>query len=333
VSTTIIAEAGVNHNGDIGLARELIKVAAHAGADYVKFQTFDSNHLASGLAQLVPYQLDIKRQMKNQREMLKDLELTKEQHFQLMQICDENRIKFFSTAFDIPSLGFLKTLGFKMFKIPSGEITNLPFLELIGSFNSEILLSTGMSNLNEIEEALNVLEANGTPRSNVTVLHCTSSYPAPMRDVNLKGMLKIQNQFGVKIGYSDHTLGTEVSVAAVALGATVIEKHFTLSRSMEGPDHKASLEPQELEMLVQSIRNIEQAFGDGEKTIRESELENILEVRKSIVAACDIVAGEVFTEKNLTTMRPGTGISPMRWREILGKKSNRGYTSGEIIQT
>jgi len=333
MKTTIIAEAGVNHNADMQVARELIRVAAESGADYVKFQTYTADLLASDTAELAPYQdLHEITQPKSQRKLLKEYELSIADHYRLIEYSKEFGIEFFSTAFDIPSLRFLKSLGFDTFKVPSGELTNYPYLQEVGSFKSKILLSSGMATIGEVGSAIKVLLENGTQLSDITVLHCTSSYPAPIEDVNLLAMLTIHRELGVNIGYSDHTLGTEIAVAAVALGAKVIEKHFTLDRNMKGPDHKASLEPHELNSLVRSIRNIEKGLGSGVKDIQESELENIFVVRKSIVAAKPICYGEELNDQNLTTMRPGTGISAMRWREVLGTKATRDYDAGEKIE-
>ena len=330
--TLIIAEAGVNHNGDIKLAKKLIDVAVNAGADFVKFQTFNADRLATHAAKKAEYQAQTTDRNETQHEMLRRLELTPAMHHELIAHCKMRKIGFFSTGFDIESVDFLASLGQNLFKIPSGEITNLPYLRHIGRLGKPIILSTGMSNMPEIESAIKALEQAGTPRSKITVLHCTTEYPTPMRDVNLRAMKSIQTELGVAIGYSDHTLGIEVAVAAVAMGATVIEKHFTLDRTLPGPDHKASLEPAELKTMVSSIRNIELALGDGVKQLAPSEAKNILVARKSIVASKDIQIGEKFSAENLATKRSGVGISPMRWDEVIGLTANRNYASDELIQ-
>ena len=330
--TLIIAEAGVNHNGDIELAKKLIDVAVNASADFVKFQTFNADRLATHAAKKADYQAQTTDRNETQYEMLRRLELTPAMHHELIAHCKIRNIGFFSTGFDIKSVDFLASLGQNLFKIPSGEITNLPYLRHIGRLGKPIILSSGMSNMLEIESAIKALEQAGTPRSKITVLHCTTEYPTPMRDVNLRAMKSIQTELGVAIGYSDHTLGIEVAVAAVAMGATVIEKHFTLDRTLPGPDHKASLEPAELKAMVSAIRNIEIALGDGVKQITLSEAKNILVARKSLVASKDIQIGERYSAENLTAKRPGTGISPMRWDEIIGLKANRNYAPDELIQ-
>ena len=330
--TLIIAEAGVNHNGDIELAKKLIDVAVNAGADFVKFQTFNADRLATHAAKKAEYQAQTTDRNETQHEMLRRLELTPAMHHELIAHCKMRKIGFFSTGFDIESVDFLASLGQNLFKIPSGEITNLPYLRHIGRLKKPIILSTGMSNIPEIESAIKALEQAGTLRSNITVLHCTTEYPTPMCDVNLRAMQSIQTKLGVAVGYSDHTLGIEIAVASVAMGATVIEKHFTLDRTLPGPDHKASLEPAELKTMVSSIRNIELALGDGVKQLAPSEAKNILVARKSIVASKDIQIGEIFSTENLTVKRPGTGISPMRWDEVIGLTANRDYASDELIQ-
>ncbi|MCG6144953.1 N-acetylneuraminate synthase [Leptospira bandrabouensis] len=330
--TIIIAEAGVNHNGDLKIAEELIQVAAKAGADFVKFQTFQSNSISSKLAGRAEYQKANMKEDGSQISMLKKLELNFEMHQHLIQVCKQNKIQFLSTAFDLPSIDLLIQLGIKLWKIPSGEITNYPYLKKIGSLNGEVILSTGMSNLGEIEAALSVLENAGTQRENITVLHCTTEYPAPMNEVNLRAMFAIQNAFGVKVGYSDHTVGIEISLAAVALGANMIEKHFTLDRNLPGPDHKASLEPNELNALVSGIRNIELALGDGVKKPFPSEIRNMTIARKSLIAKENIRKGEIFTEQNVTTKRPGNGISPMRWDEVMGKTAFKDFLEDELIE-
>ena len=328
----IIAEAGVNHNGSIELAKRLVDEAVNAGVDYIKFQTFKSEKLVSKAAKQAEYQQkNIGHEGESQYTMLKRLELSPADHEVLIDYCNSKGIKFFSTAFDMDSIDYLHSLNLGLWKIPSGEITNFPYLRKIATFGEPIILSTGMSELNEIEEAIQVLIKYGVAKEDLTVLHCTTEYPTPFTDVNLKAMLQIGEKFGVKIGYSDHTKGIEVPIAAVALGATVIEKHFTLDKTMEGPDHKASLEPDELKAMVTSIRNIENALGSGHKTISESERKNIEIARKSIVAACPIKAGELLTEDKLTIKRPGNGISPMCWNKVIGTIATKDFEEEEVI--
>ena len=328
----IIAEAGVNHNGSIELAKKLIDVAVEANADAVKFQTFKASNLVSKNAQKADYQ---KNNMNDgddsQFNMLKKLELDVETHKELIAYCNSKNIMFLSTPFDHDSIELLNDLGLEIFKIPSGEITNLPYLRHIGKLNKKVILSTGMSNIGEIEDALDVLYKAGTKKENITVLHANTMYPTPMEDVNLRAMITIGNTFDIAYGYSDHTLGIEVPTAAVAMGASCIEKHFTLDKTMEGPDHKASLEPHELKSMVKAIRNIELALGSNVKKPSKSEMPNINIARKSIVAKCDIKKGETFTESNLTIKRPGNGINPMRWDEIVGTVANKDYCEDEII--
>ena len=330
--TLIIAEAGVNHNGDLKLAEDLIRIAAKSGADIVKFQTFQANAISSKQAGRADYQKVNMGEDSSQVSMLKKLELTLEMHKHLIKVCKENQIEFLSTAFDFPSIDLLNELGIKIWKIPSGEITNYPYLKKIGSLEQTVILSTGMSTLGEIESALKVLEEYGTPRNQITVLHCTTEYPAPFAEVNLKAIESIQKAFKVRVGYSDHTEGIEVSLAAVALGATIIEKHFTVDRNLPGPDHKASLEPHELKSLVSGIRNIELAMGDGIKRPSESEKKNMPIARKSIVAKRNISKGEILTEENCTTKRPGNGISPMRWDEVMSKQAIRDFGEDELLE-
>jgi N,N'-diacetyllegionaminate synthase len=332
MSILIIAEAGVNHNGNVTTAKEMIGIAAKSGADYVKFQTFKAERLATVKSKVAQYQIKNKGLSDSQIELLKNLELSESSHFELEKNCKNSGIKFLSTAFDIESADFLLGMGQDLFKIPSGEITNLPYLRHIASFNKEIILSTGASNLKEIDAALKELTNSGTKLEKITVLHCTSAYPARMSEVNLNAMLSIAKEFSVKVGYSDHTLGIEVAVAAAALGATVIEKHFTLNRSMEGPDHQASLEPNELNEMVSSIRNIEIALGNGIKLPTPGELENIEVIRKSIVAKIAIKKGELFTSDNLTCKRPSYGVSPMNWDTLVGQFAKRDYSPDEMIQ-
>lgn len=329
--TIIIAEAGVNHNGDISIAKKLIEVAANSGADYVKFQTFSATELASEIAATAEYQDKNTGSSGKQVDMLQKLQLSLQDHIELMKVCEANKIKFLSTAFDFQSIELLRNLKIALWKIPSGEITNLPYLKRIGSFGNPVILSSGMSTLGEIEAALRILEESGTHRDLITILHCTTEYPAPINEVNLNAMNTIRNAFGTKVGYSDHTNGIEVSLAAVALGANVIEKHFTLDRSLPGPDHKASLEPIELDSLVSGIRKIEKSLGNGIKRPVASEIKNIPIARKSIVAKRKIKIGEMFTEDNLTVKRPGTGISPMRWMEVIGQVASKDYQVDDFI--
>jgi len=330
--TLIIAEAGVNHNGDLALARKLIDVAAEAGADLVKFQTFSADRLVTRTAGKADYQNRTTDSKESQHEMLRRLELTTETHNDLIAHCAARGIGFFSTGFDIESVDLLVGLGQDRFKIPSGEITNLPYLRHIGRMGKPVILSTGMAEMDEIQAAIDALEAAGTPRAIITVLHCTTEYPTPMAEVNLRAMLSIQKAFGVEVGYSDHTRGIEVAIAAVALGASVIEKHFTIDRNLPGPDHKASLEPEELKAMVASIRNIEIALGDGIKRRTPSESGNRPVARKSLVASRCIIKGEVFSVENITAKRPGTGISPMRWDAVIDRRAPRDFFQDELIE-
>lgn len=329
--TLIIAEAGVNHNGDIQMAKQLIDAAADAGADLVKFQTFSADRLVTAYAKKADYQNLTTDVAESQHQMLRRLELDAEMHHTLMAHCAARGIGFFSTGFDIESVNLLVGLGQDHFKIPSGEITNLPYLRHIGALGRRTLLSTGMATLGEVEAAVDVLEAAGTARENMVVLHCTTEYPTPMGEVNLRAMQSMGNALGVAVGYSDHTVGIEVSVAAVALGARVIEKHFTLDRNLPGPDHKASLEPAELAALVKAIRNVEVALGNGVKRPTPSETKNRPIARKSLVAAVPIARGEAFSPHNMAVKRPGTGVSPMRWDEMLGRLAQRDYAADEQI--
>lgn len=326
----IIAEAGVNHNGDIEIAKKLIDAAASAGADAVKFQTFRAENLVGKDVPKAEYQMQTTEKKESQFDMLKRLELTPAMHQQLMDYCQSKQIMFLSTPFDIESMDYLVQHGIEVIKVPSGEITNYPYLEKAGKTGKKVILSSGMSSLVEIEEAVNLLRDNGA--KNITVLHCNTEYPTPYQDVNLRAMLQIQQELGVPVGYSDHTAGIEVSIAATALGAVVIEKHFTLDRNMSGPDHKASLEPDELKKMVTAIRNIELSLGNGRKFPSDSEKRNINIVRKSIVAKFDIAKGEFLTEENLTTKRPGNGLSPMKWREVLGTVAVRDFKRDELIE-
>ena len=328
--TLIIAEAGVNHNGDINIAKKLVDAAADAGVDYVKFQTFKADKLVNKDAKQADYQIENTGVVESQYQMLKRLELTDENHHTLIDYCDKKGVKFLSTAFDFESIEFLKD-KLDFYKIPSGEITNLPYLIKVAKLKLPIVMSTGMANMQEVKEALAVLIAHGINKKDVTILHCNTEYPTPMKDVNLLAMKTIEKELGVKIGYSDHTLGIEIPISAVTLGATVIEKHFTIDKTMEGPDHKASLEPNELKAMVIGIRAIELAMGNGIKTPSESEQKNIKIARKSIVALTDIKEGELFNESNITVKRPGNGISPMKWNEVLGSRASRNYKADELL--
>lgn len=329
----IIAEAGVNHNGSMENAFRLIDAAAEAGVDYIKFQTFKADKLVSGSAKKAHYQIENTRNSaESQLQMLQKLELSQEQHEQLIAYCQKKGIQFFSTAFDLDSMDYLHEVGLQMVKIPSGEITNLPYLQKAAILFSKVIISTGMATIEEIKEAVEVFTKAGIHKEDITILHCNTEYPTPMEDVNLKAMLHIREVFGVKVGYSDHTSGIEVPIAAVALGATMIEKHFTLDKNMEGPDHKASLEPYELKAMVSAIRNVEKAIsGSGRKEVTESEKKNIPVARKSIVAKNRIKQGEIFSNDNITAKRPGTGISPMKWDEVIGRTASRDFEADELI--
>ena len=326
----IIAEAGVNHNGDPKLAKKLIDIACDAGVDAVKFQTFQADDLVVKEAPKAEYQMKNMAGGKTQYEMLKKLELSKETHEELFDYCKKKGILFLSAPFDVKSVEYLHTLGVPMIKIPSGEITNYPYLKAVGQTGRPVILSTGMSDLEEVREALSVLRRWGS--SKITVLHCNTEYPTPKEDVNLKAMKEMGEELALPFGYSDHTLGTEVALAAVAMGASIIEKHFTISKSMEGPDHKASLEPKQLKEMVEGIRKIEKALGNEKKVPSMSERKNISVARKSIVAACDIAKGELLTEENLTTKRPGTGISPMKWEQVIGTAAKKNFNKDELIE-
>ena len=327
----IIAEAGVNHNGSIQLAKKLIDKAVFSGADAVKFQTFKATNVVSKNAPKADYQKQTTNLRESQFDMIKRLELDERAHQELIAYCKEANIMFLSTPFDLDSVDLLNELGLQIFKIPSGEITNLPYLRRIGSLCKEVILSTGMSDLKEIGEAIKILTNAGTLKENITVLHANTMYPTPMEDVNLRAMQTIQNKFDVAVGYSDHTLGIEVDIAAVAMGATIIEKHFTIDKTMDGPDHKSSIDPEELKAMVSSIRNIEKALGSSIKKPSKSEKPNISMARKSIVARKSIKKGELFTEKNITIKRPGIGISPMKWDTILGKVAERDYQIDDLL--
>lgn len=331
MSVFIIAEAGVNHNGSVELAKKLIDVAAKSGADAVKFQTFKTQNLVSKDAKKAAYQKETTDAQESQYEMIKKLELDADTHRQLIDYCKTKEIMFLSTPFDLDSVDLLNELGLEIFKIPSGEITNLPYLRKIGALNKQIVLSTGMSDMSEIKDALRVLIKTGTDKEKITVVHANTMYPTPMEDVNLRAMITIGKTLDVAFGYSDHTLGIEVDIAAVAMGASVIEKHFTLDKTMQGPDHKASLEPEELNAMVKAIRNIEKALGSYEKKPTKSEMPNMEIARKSIVASRDIKEGEVLTQENLSVKRPGNGISPMRWDEIIGTVASKDYKEDELI--
>lgn len=325
----IIAEAGVNHNGSMELAKKMVLEAHKAGADYIKFQTFIPEKLVSRFAEKAEYQKETTGNEQSQLDMLKQLALTEQDFIELKAYCEEIGIGFVSTPFDLESIAFLDKLDMDFWKVPSGEITNLPYLEAIGKTGRKVILSTGMCEMEEIEAALNVLEQNGG--KDITVLHCNTEYPTPFEDVNLMAMNHMKQCLKKPIGYSDHTVGIEVPIAAAALGAVVLEKHFTLDKNMEGPDHKASLEPQELSQMVQAVRHIEKSLGDGIKKRSASEAKNRAVARKSIVAKTAIKAGELLTEDNLTVKRPGSGISPMKWHDVLGTVAKKDYVEDELI--
>ena len=331
--TLIIAEAGVNHNGDIAKAKALIDKGAEAGVDFVKFQTFKAGNLVTKQAKRAAYQDKNTQDNDSQYEMLKKLELSQAVHQELIDYCAQKGVQFLSTGFDFESLEFLAGLGITIAKIPSGEITNLPYLRKIATLFPEVILSTGMATITEIKDAVKVLTDNGVSKDKITILHCNTEYPTPMEDVNLKAMLHIQRELGVPVGYSDHTLGIEVPIAAVALGAMVIEKHFTLDKTLPGPDHKASLEPEELKAMVIAIRNIEKAIGgSGLKEVSKSEAKNKPIARKSIVATKTIKKGDLFSVENLTVKRPGTGISPMQWDNVIGKTAKKDFEEDDLIE-
>jgi len=327
----IIAEAGVNHNGSIDTAKKLIDVACSAGADAIKFQTFKATNLVTKHSQKANYQKETSCNRETQFEMLKKLELDKKKHQELISYCNNKKIIFLSSPFDHESIDLLDDLGLEIFKIPSGEITNRPYLEHIGKLDKKIILSTGMSNMDEVKNALDILINSGTKKSNITILHANTEYPTPMKDVNLRAMVSIGKELDIKFGYSDHTLGIEVDIAAVAMGAICVEKHFTLDRNMKGPDHKASLKPNQLKEMVRAIRNIEIALGDGIKKPSQSEIPNIAIVRKSIVAKTIIKKGEVLNENNLAIKRPGRGLSPMHWDKVINTKAKKDYQEDELI--
>ena len=328
----IIAEAGVNHNGDIGMARRMVHEAKKAGADYVKFQTAVPELVISAFAPKAEYQKETTGSGQSQLEMCKAIHLPLSDYKELKELCDPEGIGLMSTPFDLVSIDCLAALGMDYWKIPSGEITNLPYLRKIGALGAKVIMSTGMATLAEVEEAVKVLEDAGTPRSSVILLHCTTQYPAPYESVNLRAMDALASLGCAAVGYSDHTIGTTVSVAAVGLGAKVIEKHFTLDRNLPGPDHRASLEPHELKQLVDEIRIAESALGSGIKTVADAERPNIEVARKSIVAACHINAGELLTDRNITVKRPGNGISPMLWDSVIGTRATRAFEPDELIE-
>jgi N,N'-diacetyllegionaminate synthase len=328
----IIAEAGVNHNGDYELAKKLVVAAKQAGADYVKFQTARPELVISRYAPKAEYQMGTTKKEESQLDMCRAIHLPLTDYAPLKKYCDENEISFISTPFDLESIDVLAPLGMDFWKIPSGEITNLPYLKKIAHLHQPVIMSTGMSNLGDIEAALKVLTDNGLIEDQITLLHCNTEYPTPYEDVNLRAMITLKEAFGVNVGYSDHTKGIEVSLAAVAMGATVIEKHFTLDCNLPGPDHKASLEPDELEQLVKSIRHLEKAFGSPIKQVSRSEKKNMTVARKSLIAAVDIKKGEKFTDKNMTVKRPGNGISPMLWDEVTGRIAPRDFKEDELIE-
>ena len=330
MKTLIIAEAGVNHNGNFELAKKLIDKAVEGGADIVKFQTCKAENVISRYADKAEYQKVTTGEADSQLEMVRKLMLTYEEYGKLKEYCDEKGIEFLSTAFDLPSVDYLHSIGMRRWKIPSGEITNLPLLIKIAKLHEPIIMSTGMSELSEVADAVRVLKENGA--QDITLLHCTTEYPAPYEDVNLKAMDTMREAFGLPVGYSDHTKGLEIPVAAVAMGACVIEKHFTLDRNMEGPDHKASIEPDELKSMVDQIRHVEVAIGNGEKKVSASEQKNQDIARKSIIAKTAIKAGDVFSEDNITTKRPGSGINPMRWFDLLGKTAKHDYQEDYLIE-
>ena len=326
----IIAEAGVNHNGSLLVAKKLIKVASKIGADAIKFQTFITEEEITKKAPLAKYQKS-ESKYSNQFDLVKKLELSQADHKNLKRFCKKNNLEYMSSAFDIKSLRFLKNINLKRFKIPSGEINNYPYLREIGSYGKEIILSTGMSKMSEIDQAINLIKKSGTNINKIKILHCHTDYPTKPKDVNLLAIKSLQKKYGNKIGYSDHTMGVEISIAAVALGSVIVEKHLTLDKRMKGPDHKSSIEPKEFELMVKSIRNLEKAMGDGKKLPTKNELKNLKIVRKSIVAKDNIKKGEVFSEKNITTKRPALGINPMNWKKILGKKAKKNFYEDDFI--
>lgn len=326
----IIAEAGVNHNGSVAMAKQMVLAAKEAGADYIKFQTFSPEKIVSKFAAKADYQKQTTGTGGSQLEMLEKLALGQEDFLRLKEYCKSQGIGFLSTPFDLESIHFLDKLEMDFWKLPSGEITNLPYLLEIAKTRKSVVMSTGMCELKEVEAAVKYLEEGGTRE--ITLLHCNTEYPTPMKDVNLKAIQTLKDVFSLPVGYSDHTQGIEAAIAAAAMGACILEKHFTLDRTMEGPDHPASLEPEELKAMVKAVRNVEQAMGNGRKEPSESEKKNITAVRKSIVAKCEIKKGERFSEENLTTKRPGTGISPMKWYELIGKRAERDFEADQLIE-
>lgn len=331
-NTLIIAEAGVNHNGDVNLAHKLIDAALDAGADIIKFQSFNSSLITTFDAEKANYQIKNTKNNESQQKMLSKLQLSVKEHYELIKHCQEKKIEFLSTAFDDESIELLRKLPLRRIKIPSGEITNLPYLRKLVSFNKPLIISTGMTTLKEIKSSLDEIYKFGVKKENITLLHCSSEYPAPMESVNLNAMITIKNTFGIDIGYSDHTQGIEIATAAAALGAKIIEKHLTLDNDFSGPDHKASIEPKEFKEMVKNIRNIDKALGDGKKIPSNIEMDNRKVTRKSIVAAKKIKKGEIFSVSNIVTKRPGTGISPMQWDQILGKKANYDFQKDDLIK-
>lgn len=331
MSVFIIAEAGVNHNGSIELAKRLIDIASSSGADAIKFQSFKAKNLLTKLAKKANYQIKNTNKQESQYDMIKKLELDFNAHKELISYCKKKKIIFLSSPFDTESIDLLHDLNLEIFKIPSGEITNYPYLKKIGELNKKIILSTGMSTISEIQEALTVLINSGSKKENITVLHANTEYPTPTKDVNLRAMVSIGKKLDIEFGYSDHTLGIEVAIAAVSLGAKCIEKHFTSDTQLEGPDHKSSLDPNQLKAMISSIRNVELALGEDIKRPSESEMKNIQIVRKSIVAKTQIKKGDILTEKNITTKRPGSGLSPMRWEELIGTTAEKDYMEDDFI--
>ncbi|MFL2755382.1 MAG: N-acetylneuraminate synthase [Gammaproteobacteria bacterium] len=329
--TIVIAEAGVNHNGDLGLAKKLVDAAKNAGADIVKFQTFTAQNLVTTYAEKANYQKTTTRKKESHFEMLKNLELSRKNHKILMSYCKDKKIEFLSSAFDLEDLAFLNSLKLKRFKVPSGEITNLPYLKSIAKFNKQTILSTGMSSMNEIKRSLEVLKKNGLHKSKIIILQCNTEYPTPLKDVNLLAMKEMKEVFGTRVGYSDHSDSLITPSLAVALGAEVIEKHLTLNKNMSGPDHSASLSPKEFKKMIDMIRDTEISLGTKLKKLTKSEEKNISVVRKSIVAKKEIKKGEIFTEENITTKRPAKGISPMKWDKIIGKKSKKNFKEDQLI--
>lgn len=328
----IIAEAGVNHNGDINIAKKLVDVAVEAGADAIKFQTFKAEELVCKNAKKAEYQKQYTEKDESQLDMLKKLQLDFDKHKELVNYCNSKGIMFLSTPFDLKSIDLLEELDLKIYKIPSGEITNYPYLKKIAGLKKKIIMSTGMCYLNEIKSALDVLKENGSKDEDITILHCNTEYPTPIEDVNLNAMITMKNELNVKVGYSDHTLGIEVPIAAVAMGASVIEKHFTLDKQMEGPDHKSSLNPKQLKAMIEAIRNIEKALGSFKKEPSNSERKNLIIARKSIVAKYKIKKDQILNEENLTCKRPGSGISPMMWSKVIGKKAMKNFSEDELIE-